>query len=237
MTSALLYDIHGNLPALEAVLEDARAQGAERFVLGGDYAVFGPWPRETVERLRGLEDATWIRGNVDRWAAAPGEAPDHPMPQSALAACHEALGEALVAELGALPEQLVIDGVRFCHGSPLSDVRSFLPDPGEDEVELLDGARERRIVFGHTHLPFRRAAQAPASAHAPPELVNPGSVGVPLDGDTRAAYALLQDSGEIEHRRVEYDANASAAALRERYDAPFAEVIARRIESARLEAG
>ena len=238
MTSALLYDIHGNLPALEAVLEDARGRGAERFVLGGDYALFGAWPRETVERLRQLEDATWIRGNVDRWAAAPEEAPDDPMPQSAVAACRAALGEALVAELGALPEQVVLDGIRFCHASPLSDVRSFLPDPGEDELELLDGARERRIVFGHTHLPFRRTAQAGASGSAPPpELGNPGSVGVPLDGDTRAAYALLRPNGEIEHRRVEYDANASAAALRERFDAPFAEVIARRIETARLDPG
>ena len=71
---ALLFDIHGNLPALEAVLDDARAAGAKRYLLGGDYAVFGGWPAETVARLRELPDATWIRGNVDRWAAT--EAPD-----------------------------------------------------------------------------------------------------------------------------------------------------------------
>ena len=62
---ALLYDVHGNLPALEAVLADCPA---EQFVLGGDYASFGAWPVETVERLREL-DAEWIRGNVDRWLA------------------------------------------------------------------------------------------------------------------------------------------------------------------------
>ena len=66
---ALLYDIHGNLPALEAVLADAG--DVEGFVLGGDYAVAGAWPRETVERLKELENATWIRGNVDRWAGDP----------------------------------------------------------------------------------------------------------------------------------------------------------------------
>jgi hypothetical protein len=71
---ALLFDTHGNLPALEAVLEDAQAAGATRHLLGGDYAVFGGWPAETVARLRELPDATWIRGNVDRWAAT--EAPD-----------------------------------------------------------------------------------------------------------------------------------------------------------------
>jgi predicted phosphodiesterase len=229
VTLALLYDVHGNLPALEAVLADAHQAGATRFVLGGDYAMFGPWPRETVERLRELENARWIRGNVDRWTANPGDAPDHPLPQSGIAACREELGEAVVAELGALPEQLVIDGVRYCHASPVSDLRSFLPEPAADEEELLDGVTERRLVFGHTHLPFARQSAGGI------ELVNPGSVGIPLDGDTRAAYALVQENGELEHRRVEYDAAASAAALRERFDGEFAQVVARRIELARLE--
>ena len=231
MTLALLYDVHGNLPALEAVIDDARAAGADRWLLGGDYAMFGPWPRETVERLRELPEADWIRGNVDRWTANPHDAPDDPLPQSAIVACREALGDRLVQELGALPEQLVIDGVRYCHGSPLSDVRSFLPEPAADELELLAGVTERRIVFGHTHLAFAR--EGPGAV----ELLNPGSVGVPLDGDIRAAYALVHEDGAIEHRRVEYDAAASAAALRERFDSPFSEVIARRIESARIEAG
>src|SRR4051794_11642931 len=231
MTLALLYDVHGNLPALEAVLIDARAAGATRYVLGGDYAMFGPWPRETVERLREIEPAQWIRGNVDRWTANPADAPDHPLPQSAIAACRDALGDELVEELGALPEQLVIDGVRYCHGSPVSDVKSFLPEPAADEPELLGDATERMVVFGHTHLPFER--EGPAGI----ELVNPGSVGIPLDGDTRAAYALLHDDGRVEHRRAEYDAGASATALRDRFAGPFVEVIARRIESARIESG
>jgi predicted phosphodiesterase len=231
VTLALLYDVHGNLPALEAVLEDARAAGASRYLLGGDYAMFGPWPRETVDRLRELTEATWIRGNVDRWTANPHDAPDDPVPQSAIAACRDALGDRLVEELGALPEQLVIDGVRYCHGSPVSDVRSFLPEPAPDEPELVGGITERRLVFGHTHLPFAR--EGPGGI----ELLNPGSVGIPLDGDTRAAYALMNEDGAIEHRRVDYDAAASAAALRERFDGPFAEVIARRIESARFESG
>jgi diadenosine tetraphosphatase ApaH/serine/threonine PP2A family protein phosphatase len=224
--------VHGNLPALDAVLADARERDVDRFLLGGDYALFGPWPRETVERLRELEGATWIRGNVDRWAANPEDAPDHPLPQSAIAACREELGDGAVAELGRLPAQVVLDGVRYCHGSPPSDVRSFLPQPAEDEAELLEGVSERRLVFGHTHLSFRREATTGGV-----ELVNPGSVGVPLDGDTRAAYAVVREDGGVEHRRVEYDAAASAAALRKRFQAPFAEVIARRIETARFEPG
>jgi predicted phosphodiesterase len=231
MTVALLYDIHGNLPALEAVLADAHEAGATGYILGGDYAMFGPWPRETVERLKQLDDARWIRGNVDRWTAHPDDAPDDPVPQSAIAACREQLGDELVAELGALPEQITDRGVRYCHASPPSDLRSFFPEPAPDEPELLEGVTERRLVFGHTHLPFARQSEHGI------ELVNPGSVGIPLDGDTRAAYALQHDSGEIEHRRVEYDASASAAALRERFDGEFAEVVARRIELARFETG
>jgi hypothetical protein len=76
---ALLYDVHGNLPALEAVLDDAAAQGADRFLLGGDYALFGAWPVQTVERLRAL-DAEWIRGNGERWCGAPADAPDPVQP-------------------------------------------------------------------------------------------------------------------------------------------------------------
>jgi putative phosphoesterase len=231
MTLALLYDVHGNLPALEAVLRDAHDRNATRFLLGGDYAMFGPFPRETVERLRELEDAQWIRGNVDRWVANPSDAADHPMPQSAIAACRAELGDALVQELGALPEQIVENGVRYCHASPKSDLRSFFPEPAQDEPELLEGVTERLLVFGHTHLSFARESTPEI------ELVNPGSVGIPLDGDTRAAYAILHDDGTIEHRRVDYDAPASAAALRERFDGEFSEVIARRIERASLETG
>jgi diadenosine tetraphosphatase ApaH/serine/threonine PP2A family protein phosphatase len=87
------------------------------------------------------------------------------------------------------------------------------------------------LVFGHTHLPFTR--EGPGEI----QLVNPGSVGIPLDGDTRAAYALLHEDGRVELRRAEYDAAASATALRERFSGEFAGVIARRIESAQLEAG
>jgi diadenosine tetraphosphatase ApaH/serine/threonine PP2A family protein phosphatase len=231
VTRALLYDVHGNLPALEAVLEDASAAGATDYVLGGDYAMFGPWPRETVERLRELEPAEWIRGNVDRWTANPAAAPDEELPQSAIAACREALGDELVEQLGGLPEQLVLDGVRYCHGSPVSDVQSFLPEPAPMEPGLIGGSSERMIVFGHTHLPFRR--EGPDGV----ELVNPGSVGIPLDGDTRAAYALLHGDGSVEHRRAEYDAGASARALRGRFEGAFVEVIARRIEQARIDSG
>ena len=194
---ALLYDVHGNLPALDAVLADARAQGADRWLLGGDYACSAPSPRRRSTRLRALAPAMWLRGNGERWTADPDAAPDNPLVPAAIEACREALGAALVAELGALPEQGVHEDTRYVHASPVSDVRSFLPQPADDEPELLAGVREPRLVFGHTHLPFRRISTTGGI-----ELVNPGSVGLPFDGDQRAAYALVHPDRRVEHRRV-----------------------------------
>lgn len=225
---ALLYDVHGNLPALEAVLRDARSAGGESFLLGGDYALFGPFPAETVAALERLTGATRIRGNVDRWSAHPDQAPDDPLLRDAIAACRKALGDAMVAKLGGLPEQLVLDGTRYCHASPISDLCSFAPEAGSEDDELLGGAVERRVVFGHTHLQFRRIRPDGV------ELVNPGSVGMPLDGDHRAAYALLGGDGALEHRRVAYDHEASAAAMLERFgEVPWARRSADRLLGAR----
>jgi diadenosine tetraphosphatase ApaH/serine/threonine PP2A family protein phosphatase len=215
---ALLYDVHGNLPALEAVI--AHAGDVDRFILGGDYALFGGWPRETVERLRALPDALWIRGNGERWTAEP----DHPTHPGAVDAAREALGAQLVRDLAALPMTAGREDTLFCHASPASDVHSFAPEPGDDDAGLLADVTAGRLVFGHTHVPFRRAVDAI-------ELVNPGSVGMPLDGDTRAAYAVVHEDGRIEHRRVGYDHEASAARVRELGD--WGAVIAERILRAR----
>jgi predicted phosphodiesterase len=223
-----VYDIHGNRQALEAVLADAQAAGADQFLFGGDYALFGPFPAETVAILKAVSGATWVRGNVDRWCAHPDDAPDDEFFSGAIAACREALGAELVGELDALQQQVVLDRVRYCHASPISDLRSFLPEPGEDEDELLEGVGERRVVFGHTHLQFRRVRSDGV------ELINPGSVGIPLDGDRRAAYALAHEDGSVQQCRVAYDHEASAAALGERFgEARWTEVIRRRILTAR----
>jgi hypothetical protein len=104
MSIALLYDVHGNLLALNAVLEDAEAAGADSYLLGGDYAAFGPWPRETVERLQLLPRALWIRGNGERWlidGAGPARN-GHELVQNALRTANDALGTSLVTELYAL---------------------------------------------------------------------------------------------------------------------------------------
>ena len=217
---ALLYDIHGNLPALEAVLADACA--VDGYLLGGDYATAGAWPRETVERLKELDDAAWIRGNADRWLVDRHDAPE---PIDAIAErTAELVGEELVAELSGLPETTVVDGTLYCHASPQSDMQTFPPEPHELDAELLMGVDAERVVCGHIHVQFKR--NGPAGI----ELVNPGSVGMPWDGDHRAAYAVLGGDG-VELRRVEYDWEASVAAVRER----VGELPARRMELARFD--
>jgi diadenosine tetraphosphatase ApaH/serine/threonine PP2A family protein phosphatase len=223
---ALLYDIHGNLPALDAVLADASAAGAGRYLIGGDLTLFGGWPTSCLERLEGLTAATWIRGNGERWTNAPAEAP---MPvRPAAWWCADQLGPDTVARLATLPAQAVIDGVRYCHASPLSDMAGFLPEPAPSDDALLGEVRERRLVAGHTHLPLHRVAANGI------ELVNPGSVGMPFDGDPRAAYALIDDDGTVDLRRVPYDHASAADAIRDALGVD-GELFARRVQQARID--
>jgi diadenosine tetraphosphatase ApaH/serine/threonine PP2A family protein phosphatase len=199
---ALLYDIHGNLIALEEVLRDADAAGAESYLLGGDFGSWSPWPLETVERLRALPSSTWIRGNGERWLREPPT--DRPEVLEALQR-----GSGLGTEEGwlySLQAQYELDGVLCVHGSPLSDVESFPSEPSEDDERMLNGVRDQTVVFGHSHLQFTRSGPNGTT------LVNPGSAGMPLDGDPRAAYALRHDDGEFEFRRVEYDTERVAQA-------------------------
>ena len=136
-----------------------------------------------------------------------------------------ALGAELVTWLAGLPETTTRDGVLYCHASPPSDMQSFGAEPADGDAKLLAGVEAERVVFGHTHVQFER--EGPGGVG----LLNPGSVGIPLDGDRRAAYAVLHDDGSAELRRVEYDWQASARAVRER----VGELPAKRIEQSRFD--
>jgi diadenosine tetraphosphatase ApaH/serine/threonine PP2A family protein phosphatase len=200
----VLYDIHGNLPALEATLADAESLPIDRWLLGGDYGTPSPWPVETLALLRELPHATWIRGNGERWLFEPPT--DRPDLTAIFERLEPGLPEDELRGLFALPERAELDGILYVHGSPLSDVESFAPRPEDGEERMLDGVRDRTIVFGHSHQQFRRAGPNGT------DLVNPGSVGMPLDGDPRAAWATWE--GDFAFRRVEYDVERAAAAFR-----------------------
>jgi predicted phosphodiesterase len=195
---AALYDVHGNLPALEAVLADVPHDAP--IVVGGDIAM-GPFPGETLARLRGLgERVRWIRGNADR-ELAPDE--EGLAPPDALDWARARLSAEQIEFLHGLPErlELEIDGlgrVLFCHASPRNDVDVFLEGTPEEHVApLFVTVDAGTVVCGHTHMQFVREI-------AGIRVVNAGSVGMPYEDEPGAYWALL--GPEVEHRRTAYDA-------------------------------
>jgi predicted phosphodiesterase len=217
---AVLYDIHGNLPALEAVLAEA-GQEADAYFLGGDYGTPSPWPRETLDLLRTLEPATWIRGNGERWLREPPA--DRPEVVEAYGLVPGMLPDDELQWLYSLPPRAELDGVLYVHGCVVRDDDSFGPEPEPEDEERVDGIHGQTIVFGHSHLQFRRPGPHET------ELINPGSVGMPLDGDRRAAWAVRRDDAEFEFRRTEYDVERAAAAWRA-FGGEFGTFAAARIE-------
>jgi diadenosine tetraphosphatase ApaH/serine/threonine PP2A family protein phosphatase len=215
----VLYDIHGNMPALERVLAEADDLEVDRWLLGGDYGTPSPWPFETLARLRELPNATWIRGNGERWLVEPPL--DRPEVMEVYDVFRGGIPDDEVQTLFNLPPQAELEGILFVHGSPLSDVDSFPPEPSEDDERLLAGVHDRTITFGHSHQQFRRPGPNGT------DLVNPGSVGMPLDGDVRSAWATWD--GDFEFRRTEYDVERAAAAYRS-MGGDFGEFAAKRIE-------
>jgi predicted phosphodiesterase len=194
---AALDDVHGNLPALEAVL--AEVPGDAAIVLGGDIAA-GPFPAETLERLRGLGDRVhWLRGNADRELTA-GE--QGFAPAELLEWVRARLTAEQIAFLHALPQllELDVDGlgrVLFCHASARNDLDVFLEDTPEEHVApLFADIEPSAVVCGHTHLQFDRVVDGR-------RIVNAGSVGMTYEEKPGAYWALL--GPDVELRRTEYD--------------------------------
>jgi predicted phosphodiesterase len=214
MRVAVLADIHGNLPALEAVLADVDAAGVDAIVLNGDLAT-GPMPAQTLDRLAGLgERAIWVRGNADRELAAAFDGqldPDLPevarLPTeygaSQLTSRHRDLLAGL--PLSVTLEVTGLGPVLFCHATARSDTEIVLVDsPPARYRDAFAGTTEQTVVLGHTHMPFDRLADRR-------RFVNSGSVGMPYGG-TGAYWALL--GPDVTLRRTSYDANAAGAAFR-----------------------
>jgi diadenosine tetraphosphatase ApaH/serine/threonine PP2A family protein phosphatase len=199
----------------------------EEFVLGGDYAAFGGWPAECVAVVDRLDAAVRIRGNWERWQADPP--PDVRADAGTMAVVEmlrEALGPDTIERHGALPPEARLGEALVCHASPGSDMDGFAPAASPEDERLLRGTDALRVVFGHTHQQFVRSAGGV-------ELINPGSVGMPLDGDHRAAWAVLHTDGRIDLRRVAYDVGAAIDGIRALAgDAPWVAEIADRLERA-----
>lgn len=209
---AVLSDIHGVLPALDAVLAEPAVRAAERIVLTGDIAA-GPQPAQVLDRLCGLGDrVVWVRGNADRDLVdlAAGRALDLDDPISDWAA--RQLSVEHIALLSSLPHPVTLDvdgfgRVLFCHGSPRDDNEVVLVDTRLSRwAEVLADVDSdvTTIVCGHTHMPFVRLAHGRL-------IVNPGSVGMPY-GRAGAHWALLANES-VNLRRTRFDVEAARAQI------------------------
>jgi putative phosphoesterase len=207
---AAIYDIHGNLPALEAVLSDLERVEPDLLIVGGDVAS-GPMPAEVLDRLAGLGDlVSFIRGNADRevisaYDTGPSEIEartvDAALRMSGWAAARlERRHRDLLASFS---ERVVVDiegigEVLFCHATPRSDEEIITVRTPDDRLrEILSDIEQNLVVCGHIHAQYDRRLNSK-------RVVNAGSVGMPYQGEPVGAFWLLLGPG-VEFRRSEYD--------------------------------
>jgi predicted phosphodiesterase len=210
-----LYDIHGNLDALDAVLADPRAAHPDAVVVGGD-VVPGAFPEAVLDRLQALGrellvPVHWVRGNGERETAAAVDGPPPPEGDNAAemaAFTAQELGPERARALGGLPLTMRVDGLLFCHATPRSDeelvTRISAPERWAD---VLGGVNAPLVIGGHTHQQDDRTVGGV-------RFVNAGSVGLPYEGDGDARWLWIED-GVPELRRTAYDAAAAGRRMSE----------------------
>jgi putative phosphoesterase len=236
MKVLIISDIHANLWAVRAVVHDAGP--VDYMLCAGDIVSYGPDPRATIATLR-EQNAITVRGNHDHAIASGADPKASPAKQPLALAMRDwtrsQLEPADTAWLARLPLGLTweIGGTRFAlvHATPRDALYDYhlRPDASAEFIgELTAGIDADVLVVGHTHWPLLRGC-------GDLQIVNPGSVGQPLDGDPRAAYALWED-GQITLRRVKYDQSPVLAALgRLPIDPPLREALGNMLRLARLD--
>ena len=207
---AVLSDVHGVLPVLEAVLAEPDVQAADLVIVTGDH-VAGPMPVETLDALAGLgERGVLVRGNADRELVEVAAGAASPYPESVWAAGR--LRPDQLDRLTGLPHPVTVDltgfgPTVFCHGTPRDDDEVVLVDSPPERWTTVLGElddRVRTVVCGHTHMPFARLVDRRL-------VINPGSVGMPY-GRAGGAWALLRD-GQVSLRHTEVDVDAVCARI------------------------
>lgn len=233
MLTAVLSDIHGNLPALDAVLADAREQGAERYWCLGDVVGYGAQPAECLDIIRELA-ARMIKGNHEE-AVLRGPLGFNPLASQAIRWTRDALEDHRdsIAYLESLGVRVDEDHAVLVHGSPAQPIDEYLFR--EDTLDHLPRDRDfspklarcfqlidRPCFVGHTHVPGvidegltwvePSDVGGRFDTHGRPCIANVGSTGQPRDGDLRASYALF-DGRSVTFRRVHYDVKEAAARI------------------------
>jgi putative phosphoesterase len=207
MRFGVISDIHGNLPALEAVCE--AMPPVDGYLCAGDVVGYNPWPAACIDRVRELGAVT-VRGNHDRAVAFDGGQRFNSMAKAGVDYTRDQLGQEPIEWLRSLPtEQFVADReVQIVHGHPDDPDRYTYPAEFSDSMVPEDGSV---VVVGHTHVQeFRRFGGG--------IVLNPGSVGQPRDGDPTAAFAVLDISGDkptVTQHRVSYDIDRVIEAVKE----------------------
>jgi predicted phosphodiesterase len=216
MRTAIVSDIHGNLTAFRAVLDDLRETAPDLILHGGDLADGGPGPVEIVDTIR---DLGWpgVVGNTDELLFRPESLTEFAGPIPAMQALvppieemaawtRNALGAERLAWLRALPPVRRQEGIALVHAAPGNCWRSIPPEASDEQmIGAFQPLDSPLVVYGHIHRPFVRALDALTVA-------NSGSAGQPHDGDTRASYLLIDD-GVPAIRRVPYDLDRALKAL------------------------
>ena len=238
MRIAVVTDIHANLTALEAVVADIEQTGADVIVQGGDLVGGCARPSEVIDRIRELG---WpgVYGNTDEMLWRPARVAEtlqaprlhrirdllvgHTIP-----ATLDAIGNERVEWLKRLGLRWTDGHVTVVHAAPDDAWQAVTETASDEELDRVYGAlRSTHVVYGHIHTPFVRRLSTFT-------LINAGAVGLPLDGDTRAAYALITDDG-VEIRRVEYDVEKEIRLLQPDQD-PFAASTAATLRTGRYAA-
>ena len=210
MRVAVVSDIHGNLPALEAVLDEIERERIDLIVSCGDVAS-GPMPAETIEVLRALINARFVHGNADRGLIAAFDGTERPVLEGPAADwCSAQLSRDQRDFLASFEDTVGLDlegigRVLFCHGSPRSDLEIMTRLTPDDRLrKYIEAVDADVVVCGHTHMPFDRSV-------GKVRVTNPGSVGMPYI-EPGAFWAMFD--GELRFRRTDYDRDAAAARIR-----------------------
>jgi predicted phosphodiesterase len=218
----VLSDIHSNLEALDAVLSASSKQNCDAVIVLGDLVGYGADPNAVVARIRALKPIAQVRGNHDKVAAGVETAEDfNPMARTAALWTQRTLTPDSLEYVRGLPAgpALAGDAIEICHGSPLDEDLYVIADL--EAIRSLDQTRRALCFFGHTHVATcasldtgrRLAIQGPQGhptfaielTDTVKYLINPGSVGQPRDGDSRAAYAIADlDARTVTLHRVVY---------------------------------
>ena len=241
MRYAILSDLHGNQPALEAVLRDLAGEYIDRILIAGDLVSGSPYPRETLEKLRALQAGSTpvhiIRGNNEAYLLSLQRGDCHPgiltsRQWGATRWTWQQLGSEWMDWINLLPTQISLDdpagSILMLHGSPRRENEGLIPNRNQAALDLFYRARlldpeqtnvplamtmelvdEVVLICGHTHIPWQQD-----EGHK--LVLNPGSVGAPINGDSRAQYAILEYRGrkwQVEFRAVPYDIPSVQAAF------------------------